>query len=139
MMTPSAKSFLISVFIICIYIFISCSLCGILGSDVIPGLSLKLIFRPFFNNIKNYSVTSNFLPYSIVIFKLPAITFLTFLPLQLIDFSSCNSCSCFACFPFSLWQSSSRGDIRFLIVGNYCWWCCRVPDFCYTYHFDLVW
>ena len=43
MMTPLAKSFLISLFMI----FISCSLCGILGADVIPGLTLKLIFRPF--------------------------------------------------------------------------------------------
>ena len=41
MMTPLAKSFLISM------IFISCSLCGMLGADVIPGLTLKLIFRPF--------------------------------------------------------------------------------------------
>ena len=43
MMTALTKSFLISVFII----FIFYSLCGILGTDVIPGLSLKLIFRPF--------------------------------------------------------------------------------------------
>ena len=43
MITPLAKSFLISVFMISI----SCSLCEILGADVIPGLSLKLIFRPF--------------------------------------------------------------------------------------------
>ena len=43
MMTPLAKSFLISVFIT----FISCSLCGILVAGEIPGLSLKEIFRPF--------------------------------------------------------------------------------------------
>ena len=43
MMTPLAKSFLISLFMI----FISCSLCGILGADVILGLYLNLIFRPF--------------------------------------------------------------------------------------------
>ena len=43
MMTPLSKSFLISLFMI----FISCSLCGILGADVILGLTLNLIFRPF--------------------------------------------------------------------------------------------
>ena len=43
MMTTLAKRFLIYVFMI----FISCSLCGILGADVILGLTLNLIFRPF--------------------------------------------------------------------------------------------
>ena len=42
MMAPLAKSFLIPT----LMIFISFSLCGILDTDVIPGLSLKLIFRP---------------------------------------------------------------------------------------------
>ena len=64
MMTPLAKSFLISVFMI----FISCSLWGILGADVIPGLSLKLIFRPFLI-ISGISLSLViFLPYSAVIF-----------------------------------------------------------------------
>ena len=43
MMTLLAEKVLISAFVI----FISCSLSGTLGVEVIPGLSLKLTFRPF--------------------------------------------------------------------------------------------
>ena len=42
LMTTLAKRFLISAFMI----FIFCSLCRILGADVILGLYLNLIFRP---------------------------------------------------------------------------------------------
>ena len=98
MMTPLSKSFLISLFMI----FISCSLCGILGADVIPGLPLKLIFRPFYI-ISRITLSLVIFCHTLKLyFKFPAIKFLIFLSPQLTKFSSCSSCSCSVCFPFSL-------------------------------------
>ena len=69
--TLLAKSFLISAFMI----FVSCSLCGALVTSIIPGLPLKLIFRPYLIISRITLSLIIFRCTMYYFFKLPAIKF----------------------------------------------------------------
>lgn len=92
------------------------------GGRLNSGLFLTADLSTVSNNIKNYFVTSNVLPF-IIFFQIASYEVCNILSQQLNEFNSYISWKCSTCFPFSLYQTSIKGDIHFLIFNYYCCFC----------------